>query len=129
MRGKEILLLCLGVACLPGCGEAIGVARMSHDEVRVPTRFRGARVCVGDISDHERYVRAYEEGWWDCVRLYVRDIDYITRETDRAASGWPSAVEGYADGFREAEGQIKQNIEHYGRKDAREALRRIWEYP
>jgi len=125
----SLFMLALCLCSLAGCTASLSAPALRHDEVFVPAEFRGARVCVGDVSDHERYVEAYEDAWWKCVGLYFKDIDRERREADAWGIGWPSEVQGYADGFRDAESQIKEIMRQYGKPAAMEALRRCWECP
>jgi hypothetical protein len=129
MKHASVLLL-IGVCAvvLTGCSTC-NAPRFVHDTVRVPQRFQGARACVGDISDHERYVEAFEDGWWDCISFFVDDIDYHSTAFDRAENGWPSAVEGYADGFNDAERQVLSNVRRYGKVRTRQAIQAIWNAP
>ena len=127
-RVALLMFLCVAAA---GCVEDTGIrgSYMYHHEVCVPPQFRGARQLMGDVSDHERYLERYEDGWWHCVSLYVADINHQTTLGDKAASGWPSAVEGFWNGYEDAESQIHRNIHRFGKDKAHEYLMRLWESP
>ena len=117
-------LVVAGALVFGGCAE-MSAPVLVHDTVRVPVRFQGARGAAGDISDHERYLAAYEDGWWQCLANYLEDIDYHPTETEKAGNGWPSEWEGRADGFNDAERQVESLIRRFGKTKTREALKKM----
>lgn len=113
-----------GALAFGGCAE-MSAPVLVHDTVRVPLRFQVARGGVGDISDHERYLAAYEDSWWRCLANYLEDIEYHPTETEKAGNGWPSEWEGGADGFNDAERQVESLIRRFGKAKTREALKKM----
>ena len=118
-------IFCVPLLALAGCGEPRYGLNMYH-EVSVPKEFRSGRTWVGDISNHERYVEAYERAWWSCIEKYACDINYMSTESDRIGVGWPAAVAGARNGFEDCETRIRENIRHYGEKRTHEHLIEIW---
>ena len=126
MIGEKIaftLALTLGIT---GC-QVITTSPTMYHEVDVPRRFRSGRAIAWDDSDHERYVRAYEAGWWTCVEKYVKDIDFQSIDQDKVAVGWAATVEGFLKGFEDAEARIRDNMQQFGVKQTQEYLIEIWE--
>ena len=116
----------LALVLLTGCSESMQGPTMYH-EVQVPPEFRAGRGWAYAPSDHERYLEAYERGWWGCIEAYGADIDYESTDSDRIGVGWPAAVQGVRDGFDDCEARIRENIRRYGKERTQEHLMQIWD--
>lgn len=124
MTVPRMLVACILLAEAAGCARVASGPNMYH-EVLVPREFRAGRACAHTPSNHERYVGAYETGWWACIESHVRDIDYQSTETDKIGVGWPAAVAGTRQGFEDCEVRIKHNIGRYGKHEMWQYLRAI----
>lgn len=130
--GKSLatLSLCVTALALSSCAGRycgrIDSPDMYH-EVDVPPRFSDGRGVAWVPSNHERYVESYEKGWWACIELYAKNIDYESTAADRIFNGWPASVEGYQRGFEDGEKRIRKNLKLHGKKKTHEHLVVIWE--
>lgn len=123
----RLSLLALTVAFLVGgfgCEDSQPGPDMDH-RVDVPLKFHEGRGARNVPSNHERYLEAYEEGWWDCVERFAADIEHGTVETEKAAVGGPVRIQGYRNGFEDAQERIRSNASRYGRERTREHLQRL----
>jgi len=107
--------------------ETLTAVPSMYHEVTVPKKFCSGRGWHAAPSDIERYVKAYEDGWWRCIKLHVKDIDYQSTDADKTGIGWPARVEGLRQGFEDAQARISSNIERFGKKRTHEYLIQIWE--
>ena len=86
---------------------------MSH-QVRVPRQYREGRGVVWAESAMERYVSMYERAWWSCMEDRAIDIRYRYTQEDLIVNGWPAAVDGYRDGYTDADTRIRLLIADFG---------------
>lgn len=132
MRTTGFVSLCLALGTLWNCTSVhnrcsrVSEPTMRH-EVIVPQEHRAGRQWFYGSSNHEMYVREYEEGWFSCVERYAENIDYETSDSDLITSGWPSETEGFRSGYLDALRKIEWNIERFGRESTRSYLQRILE--
>ena len=98
---------------MASCTFSKGDLSLSH-QVHVPDEYGAGRMTASDPSDQERYIHAYEQGWWSCTTNYAGDINYTSTSEDRAWNGWPAAVEGGLRGYEAAERHILTLKEKFG---------------
>ncbi len=111
---------------LLGCTQYSTQPNMYH-EVKVPKQFAAGRGWAPGPSDHERYVRSYEAGWWACVSNYALDIDRPLDPQAYENNGWGSEVDGARDGYIDAFRRIQADIRRFGKKQTQAYLREIAE--
>jgi hypothetical protein len=97
---------------------------MKH-QINVPEEYRWGQGSVSGYSQIERYINAYDQKWWHCIKNYAKDINYQTRIYDLAFNGHPEALAGAEDGYKDAEEQIRMNIQKYGKKETQEYLQEL----
>ncbi|MEO8427280.1 MAG: hypothetical protein ABI651_09240 [Verrucomicrobiota bacterium] len=88
-------------------------------QVSVPPMWTSGRATPGPPGDNDlqRYVDAYERGWWTVVQEYVKSIDYYRPPLDlRTSSGWPAATYGWERGVGDASIRIKRLIDAFGKQ-------------
>lgn len=123
MRAALLLLLVLAAGCATPTQPKIG-----GGDVPVPKHFHPYLNWVDQSpSDYERYLSMYRQGYWDCAKMYAKDINYIPQKSDTYASGWGSEIEGYADGYIAAEKDVNRNIKQFGRARVSPYLKEIFE--
>jgi hypothetical protein len=88
---------------------------MDHT-VDVPNRFRVGRGAVWVISDAEKYIDSYERSWWACMEDRGININYRCTDDDWIGNGWPSEVDGFRNGYIDANKLIEKNIRKFGRE-------------
>jgi len=107
------------VLLLAGCASHRPELSLAHD-VGVPQAHRRGNFSpehpgyMAGNSAIERYVNAYERGWWACVRKYGHDIRYQLQPADAAGLGWPEEADGWSDGFTAASNRIQNLIANFG---------------
>ena len=109
-----------------GCAHRLPHERqlsLAH-QVTVPATWTSGRGTPGPSggSDIERYVGAYERGWWTVVREYANNIDYVAPPDLWTSSGWPAATCGWERGVGDASIRIEQLIDAFGKRRASEYL-------
>lgn len=115
------LLFLLLVGCKTASQPEIGM-----DDVPVPKEFHPTLGWMDRGPSHyERYLGMFREGYWDCIKDYMQDINYVPQKSDREANGWMSEIEGYADGYRAAEKDMNRNINHFGKARTSQFLKRV----
>ena len=62
----------------------------------------------------ERYISMYERAWWSCMEDRAIDIRYQHTREDLIANGWPAAVDGYRQGYLDADQRIRFLITRFG---------------
>jgi hypothetical protein len=97
---------------------------MAH-KINVPEKYSWGQSVIPSTSSIERYINAYDQKWWHCIRNYANDINYQTRIYDLAFNGHPEALAGAEDGYKDAEEQIRMNIQKYGKKQTQEYLQEL----
>lgn len=78
-------------------------------------------------TDYERYLEMFRQGYWQCIRNYAGDINYVSKESDYIANGWGSEISGYSDGYSAAEMDMQKNIRRFGKDRTARYLRSIWQ--
>ncbi len=58
----------------------------------------------------------FRQGYWDCIKRYIGDINYVPQKSDAYANGWMSEVMGYSDGYQRAERDMERNIRLFGKE-------------
>ena len=111
MRNWTPLVLILFLGCSTPKQPEIGM-----DDVLVPKDFHPSLGWIDEApSQYERYLGMFREGYWDCIKAYIKDINYIPQKSDRDANGWMSEIAGYNDGYIAAEKDMERNIQRFGR--------------
>lgn len=124
----------LGLALLALCGCASSIDRaesqqlLAH-EIVIPREFRWGKSNPAVLSSAERYLDAYEQSWWACVKDFSDDIDHHPTVEDRAGNGWPATIAGAADGYTAAEKQIRKIRTQYGDQKAQALLKEALKFP
>jgi hypothetical protein len=125
MTMKKHLIIIVIIMMLYGCAslDSPNIFR-GHSEIRVPEEYRTrASCCVNGIDSlHRMYVVSYEQGWWACVKNYIKDINYTTQPSDLSNCGWDAEIEGYYKGYMDAEKSIRNNIHKFGKKSTQDYL-------
>jgi len=92
-------------------------------EIEVPKQWR-----TGSESPHhpdfgviQRYVRAYDRGWWIAVERYMEDIEFDD-PSPLVMSGWPEEAAGGADGYYYARERMEQLIRSFGEQRVSEYI-------
>src|SRR5689334_8641082 len=106
---------------ISGCSRETGSPSLNHT-VEVPRAYKEGRAARDMVSDHERYVTCYEEGWWSCIGHFGRNIDYVPKQQDFEVNGWPSEVDGHREGYRAATRRVHDNIGRFGRSETQKLL-------
>ncbi len=85
------LFLLLAVA---GCSTP-KQSEIGRGEIHVPSEFHADLGWIVEGSnDHQRYMEMYKSGYWDCIKMYISDINYIPKKSDTYADGWMSEIMG-----------------------------------
>jgi hypothetical protein len=77
-----------------------------------------------DFGMAERYVSAYDRGWWIAVQRYVKDINFDD-PSPLVMSGWPEEAAGGDDGYVAARDRIEELIRIYGKQKVSQYLRQF----
>ncbi len=127
LRNAFIILVLALCGCASTRPELSLAYPLAHD-VDVPKQYRSGNFSkehpyymAGD-SAIERYVSAYERGWWSCVRKYAHDIKHRDQAADSAGLGWPEEADGWTDGFLAASDRIQSLISRFGEEKVTEYL-------
>ena len=83
---------------------------------------------MGD-TDAQRYIAAYESGWWAVIRDYVRNIDYDPPCDLWTSSGWPATTYGWERGTGDAIIRIEQLTGAFGKQQVSEYLSQFKDSP
>lgn len=119
----------LSLVLLAGCSTP-NQPEVGMGEVPIPKRYHPDLIYMDmGPSDHERYLDAYERGYWDCIIRYCKDINYVPKDSDSYGNGWGSEVEGYGDGYTAAEKDMARNFRRFGRVRTAQYLEKVWEGP
>lgn len=74
-------------------------------------------------SSYEYYLSAYEKNYWDCIKNRANDINYKYTSDDFTGNGWNCAIEGYYNGYMDAEKVINKLVKYYGKQKVQKFLR------
>ena len=125
-------LLGLALLALGGCASSLDSAEsrqlLAH-EVVIPREFRWGKSNPAVLSSAERYLGAYEEAWWACVRDFSKDRNYRSTYEDHIGNGWPATIAGAADGYTAAERRIRKIRTQYGDQKAQALLKEALKFP
>lgn len=111
MRNLLILISVL----LAGCSTT-NQPELGRDIVNVPKYYPPTLGWIDEApSQYERYLMMYRQGYWDCVKKYIQDINYIPQKSDTYANGWMSEIQGYSDGYVAAEKDMASNLKRFGK--------------
>lgn len=123
MKMNSILMFLL-LFCVLGCqsrlvpvalnDQQVNSSPSMHHTIDVPKQYCGGQNIRGAMSSIERYIDAHEQCWWRCIENYANNIHYRSADHDWAFNGWPAAIAGAEDGYKQAEQLIQQNIEIFG---------------
>ncbi len=99
-----------------GCASTPSQLSLAH-HISVPAQWNSGKATPGPplSSDSERYVDAYERGWWACVHEYAKDMDWQI-DGFWASSGWPAATFGWSQGTGDAALHIQKLIDTFGKE-------------
>jgi hypothetical protein len=114
---KTISVIVISVFALCGCVSVPPKLTLDH-EVRVPKEWSGGANCPGfsDDGNIERYVSAYDRGWWWCVVEHAKDIDFQPKCSDYFISGWAAETYGWPAGVSDADTRIEKLVSTYGKQ-------------
>jgi hypothetical protein len=96
-----------------------------NHKINVPEKYSWGKGVYTGYSSINGYINAYDQKWWECIKNYAKDINYQTRIYDLAFNGHPEALAGAEDGYKDAEEQIRLNIQKYGKKETQEYLQEL----
>jgi hypothetical protein len=114
------------VGCLTsGCSDSRNFTSFYH-EVIVPLQYRSGRLVFAIRSDQERYIQRYEDGWWECIKRHLHDINDIQTEDTITTSGWGVEISGFYDGYHDCRLRILNMIAHLGVKKTVNLLQVTW---
>jgi len=121
MRTFACVPLFFIAVCLQSCAtfQPQGLS-LAHD-VNVPKEFRAGNFSKEHPgysegnSTVERYVSAYERGWWVGVDRYASDIDLEDPST-LPGNGWIEEAAGFSAGYADARDRIQLLIHAFGKQ-------------
>ena len=96
-------------------------------QIDVPEIFKEGVGWRDVESDYEHYLSNYRRGWWRCVEVYVKIIDYKYSESDSRISGHVVAISGFYQAYIDAEEIMQKNIKTFGKSEVHKYLIEIWE--
>jgi len=100
---------------LSGCATQSKEISLWH-KVPLPDDFAyGCEMPILCTSAAQRYVEAYELGWWSCMEKYSTNIDYQVTSDDLEGNGGPAFINGIPDGCHAAEKHIHNLIKEHGK--------------
>ncbi len=108
----SLLLTTLAYFLLLSVAGCSTVALSLEHKIEVPAAYSSPAPTEAGVSPMQRYVDAYERGWWNCVAARIKALDDPCRNV---AVGWPSEVFGYADGSMAADERVKQLLKSFGK--------------
>jgi hypothetical protein len=120
------------ILLLAGCTSAIDrdeAGQLLAHRVAIPREFSWGAASPHFPSSAWRYLNAYDQAWWACIRDFAQQIDYQPTVGDRAGNGWPPAIAGYSDGYSSAEARVKEIKVQYGDRKAQTLLKESLEFP
>ena len=122
---KMRILTLIVLLALSGCSTP-KQPEIGRGEIHVPSAFHAdpGWMDEGD-SDYERYMQMYKKGYWECVKTYIANINYVPKKSDTYASGWMSEILGYSDGYFAAERDMKRNFARFGKPRTAEYLKLV----
>jgi hypothetical protein len=91
-----VFILLVFAVC--GCAGTRPDLTLAHD-IQIPKEWRagGGNAAFPDFGSAERYVGAYDRGWWIMVQNYAKDINFDD-PSPLVMSGWPEEAAGADDG-------------------------------
>ncbi len=122
MLHLALIVLFFG-AC--GCASRRPSLSLAHN-IQIPKECSAGSedAAFPDFGVAERYVSAYDRGWWIGVQRYVEDIDFDD-PSPLAMSGWPEEAYGGGVGYVAARDRIEQLIRAYGKAKVSEYLQQF----
>ncbi|HTD67456.1 MAG TPA: hypothetical protein VK846_13090 [Candidatus Limnocylindria bacterium] len=122
MRHITFILLALA---LNGCVRTRPELTLAH-HIRLPKEWSAGSndPVFPDLGMAERYVSAYDRGWWIAVQNYAKDIDF----NDPSAlmmNGWAEEAYGGAVGYSEGRDRVERLIRAFGRQKVSEYLQQF----
>jgi hypothetical protein len=108
-----------------GCASTHPSLTLAHN-IQIPKEWSAGSEDAGfpDFGVAERYVSAYDRGWWIMVQNYVKDINFDD-PSPIVMSGWPEEASGGDDGYVAARDRIEELIRVYGKQRVSEYLRQF----
>ena len=92
-------------------------------EVHVPKRYGVLTDKDALFSAAAGYALSYEDAWGECIRRFSLDMSFTPSELDKAGTGWPAELQGYHDGFTDAESRVNVLRRKYGSERTQAVLR------
>jgi hypothetical protein len=108
-----------------GCASTRPSLSLAHD-IQIPKKWSAGSENAGfpDFGVAERYISAYDRGWWIMVQNYVKDINFDD-PSPLAMSGWPEESYGGDHGYVAARARIEELIRVYGKQRVSEYLQQF----
>jgi hypothetical protein len=108
-----------------GCASTRPNLTLAHN-IQIPKEWSAGseNAFFPDFGVAERYVSAYDRGWWWMVQNYVVDINFDD-PSPSAMSGWPEESYGGAIGYAAARDRIEELIRVYGKQRVSEYLQQF----
>lgn len=121
---KTKLLLGLALV-LSGCASTRPPLTLAHN-IQIPKEWSAGSENPGmpDCGTAERYVSAYDRGWWIMVQNFATDINFDD-PSPFVMSGWAEEAAGAQAGYATARDRIKELIRIYGKPRVSEYLRQF----
>ena len=118
LRYTSIVLVL--AAC--GCASTQPHLTLAHN-IEIPKQCRAGsdNPAFPDFGVAERYVSAYDRGWWIAVQRYAKDINFDD-PSPLAMSGWREEAYGGGVGYVAARDRIEELIRTFGKQKVFEYL-------
>ena len=127
MKKTLLIIIILGMG-LVGCKSTSIQLTLAH-KIEIPKVYSYglSAPMPGNTCHAERYVKKFEEGFWECVRKRSKNINYKYTKGDIAVSGHASTVEGYYTGYLTAEKMINDMNTVYGKETTHNFIKAVLE--
>ncbi len=108
-----------------GCANTKPSLTLAHN-IEIPKEWSAGSEDANfpDFGVAERYVSAYDRGWWIAVQRYAEDISFDD-PSPLVMSGWPEEAYGGQVGYGSACERIEELIRVYGKQRVSEYLQQF----
>jgi len=108
-----------------GCANTKPSLTLAHS-IKIPKEWSAGSedASFPDFGVAERYVSAYDRGWWIAVQQYAKDINYDD-PSPFVMNGWPEESYGGPAGYGSACERIDELIRVYGKQKVSEYLQQF----
>ena len=111
---RPALIILVLAAC--GCASTKPSLTLAHT-IQIPKQWSDGSedANFSDFGVAERYVSAYDRGWWIAVQRYAENTDFDD-PSPLVMNGWPEEAYGGQVGYGSACERIEESIRVYGRQ-------------